>query len=501
MIALRHDIDGQPSQYFDLDDRASITLEAESPLFNYQAIPGLKVYRFNLPNSRRNRAILQFAGEITNRNAVRTLSNVHLEVLGLHFNQGTLNIEGSTAGSTVDAGPRSERYTVSFVSGAGDVAATLKETNLRDLLLGSETLNTNSFDGDATSRNYCLATVKNPAFYGDANPDYGGYVNYYSGNSFQQNVDSNEHTVTPFPFVLPVLQAIAELIGYRLAGDWLNQINSLCIYSNRALDQLDGAGLNSYQDTFPLVDQLPDMSCGAFLQALRSLFGLYLTFDVRKQQIGFHRLADAVPVQNYLNADYAASEDYTLSPYQPDGFRISMGVDSSDELYKRRSRRGTYFEIGAGELKIASAAGTLNMLTEDDPRNPGTDWTIPQVEQPGTSEAFDTENDIPLRLLWYGGLVGNYHRASPYGGPHDITFRQQYENNLYQTAWKDWILHVRNQPTVQTNLNLNLTDLLNLDFSRKILLKNTAYFLEKYRVSVSQRGLGATQVTLRKVSY
>lgn len=106
MIALRHDIANGPSQYFDLDDRASITLEAESPLFNYQAIPGLKVYRFQLPNSRRNRAILQFAGEITNRNAVRMLSNVHLEVMGLHFNQGTLNIEGSTAGSTVDAGPR-----------------------------------------------------------------------------------------------------------------------------------------------------------------------------------------------------------------------------------------------------------------------------------------------------------------------------------------------------------------------------------------------------------
>ena len=490
MIALRHDIADGPSQYFDLDERASITIEADSPLFTYDSIPGLRVYRFELPNNRRNRQILQYAGELSNHSPLRSLDNIHLEVMGLHFSQGTLMIEGSN----------DEQYTVSFTSGAGDIAAVLKETSLRDFSFGTQNLNTNSFAGNADQRNYCLATLKNTAFYGSENPDFSGYLNYYTGNSFAQNGANNQYAVTPFPFVLPVLNAIAGLLGYRLSGAWLSEIKNLCIYSNRAVDQLDGAGLNEYADTFELEDHLPDMSCGAFLQALRSLFGLYLTIDVRKKLIRFEKLSEVVRDTNYREVDYAASKEQPLSPYTLDGFRISMGVDGSDEIYKRKSTRDTYREHKAGDLKITSAAGTLNMLTEEDPRNPGSEWTIPHAEQSGTSDAFGVEKDVPLRLLWYNGNVADYHQASPYGGPVDITFRSQYENNLYDAVWKDWVLHTQ-QPSVQTNLNLNLTDLLNLSFSRKIRLKQIAYLIEKYRVSVSQSGLSATQVTLRKVVY
>jgi hypothetical protein len=485
MIALRYD-----TEYFDLDDNVSISLEADSPAFVTDAIPGLKVYKFDLPASRQNRALLNYADQISRRSGFRVLDNVHLELLGLHFRKGKLQLE--------QASPKS--YTVSFISDTGDVAAMLKETRLRQLAMGMENVSTNSNTGSYPVRNYCLATVKNPLFYGDANQDFSGYVNYFDNNAFQTNTTTNQHCLSPFIFVRSVLDAIAALIGYRLKGAWLEKINHLCIYSNRALDQLDANGLNVYQSTFSLASQLPDISAGAFLQALRSLFGLMINFDSNLQQIEVVPFTDLVSDTNYRNMDHAAVAFQANIPYELDGFRLSMGTDNSDELYKRKTLRSSYYEQAGAELKISSAAGTLYPLTEEDPRNPGQLWSISQAEQPGTSEPFELENEAQLRLLWYLGKPGDYHQVSYAGGPYELSYSQYDNNNLYETAWSKWIGHIT-QPSVQTNLNLNLTDLLTLNFKQKLMIKNTAYLLEKYSLPVSRKGLGSARVRLRKVKF
>lgn len=485
MIALRHD-----KEYFDLYDNTSLTLEAESPVFATDRIPGLKVYKFSLPNSRINRLLMQHAGEISRRSAFRILDNVNLELYYTHFKRGKLILEGADQ----------ESMEVSFISDTGDVAATLKELSLRDLDLGTESVYTTPVDTVYPSRNHCFFTVKNPLFYGDANPDYGGYMNMFQNNAFQINTGTNEHTLVPFVFVPFVLDKIAETIGYRLSGAFLNEINNLAIYSNVSLDQLDGSGVNVYKSTFNYADHLPDISCAQFLQAIRNLFGLAKIFNTTSQVIEIHKLTDLITQTNYLNLDHAAVPTQKVNPYDLDGFRISMGMDSSDELYKRKSTKSFYKEQGAGELKIESAAGTLFMASDEDPRNPGQDWTIPQVEQPGTSSAFELENEATLRLLWFHGLQGGTMVASPYGDQYDLSYLPQDDNNLYDKVYQKWLQHVE-YPSVQTDLALNLTDLLSLSFTRKILLKNTAYLLEKYSVPVTKRGLGKAGVVLRKVKY
>lgn len=489
MLALRYD-DGISSRYFDLDDRASITLEADSPAFVNDAIPGLRVYSFNLPNSRNNRALLSYADQINRSTAFRELSNVHLELFGLHFRTGKLQLGNTSA----------RGFQVSFIGDTGDVAAVLKETKLRNLALGTAIVSTSPITSTYPGRKYCYATIKNPLFYGDANPDYGGYVNYFDNNAFQQNATTNQHTLTPFVFVRSVLDAIAQLIGYRQQGAWLDKIDNLCIYSNISVDELDGNGLNVYKNDFALADHLPDMSCGAFLQAIRSLFGLMINFDSTKKNMDFVPLTDLVSNTSYLAIDHAAVKEQSLMPYEPDGYQLTMGMDSTDELYKRRSQRSFYYEQGQQEKKISSQAGTLYMLTEPDPRNAGQAWTIPQVEQPGTSAAFDLENDAKLRLLWYKGNVNNYMQASRYGQNYDLSYQRSETNNLYDVAWKPWLDHIA-QPSIDTRLNLRLADLLRLNFARKIMMKNNAYFLEKYSLPVSRNGLGSAKVKLRRVKY
>jgi len=485
MIALRHD-----TNYFDLDERASITLEADSPAFVNDAIPGLRVYSFNLPNSRNNRGLLSYADQLNRRDAFRVLDDVNLELMGLHFRKGKLQIEQSD----------SKAFAVSFIADTGDVAATLKETRLRALDMGTASVNTSpniaSYPGDK----HCFFTVKNPIFYGDTNSDYIGYVNYFDNNNFKSNTTINEHTLTPFVFVRSVLDAIAQLIGYRQQGDWLDKIDQLCIYSNIALDALNGSGLNIYQSNFNPADHLPDMSCGAFLQAIRSLFGLMINFDSTKKTMEFVPLTELVSNTNYLKMDHAAVKEHSLEPYPLDGYELRMGIDSSDELYKRKTIRSTYYELGRKEKKISSQAGTLYMLTEPDPRNPGQVWTIPQVEQPGTSAEFDIENEAGLRLLWYHANPSDYYQGSPYDDDYDLSYHLGDPNNLYTRGWQPWLEHVA-QPSVQTSLNWRLPDLLSINFGRKLLIKGNAFLLEKYSLPVSRNGLGTAKVKLRRVKY
>jgi hypothetical protein len=485
LIALRYD-----TAYFDLDDRSSITLEAESPAFRLDAIPGLKVYRFELPASRTNRALLSYADQLSRSTGFRVLDGVNMEIMGLHYRKGKLQLEQS--------GPRG--YRVSFMADTGDVAAILKETSLRGLDLGTEAVSTSPNTAGYPTRSFCYATVKNPLFYGDANPDFSGYVNYFDNNAFQVNTTTNQHCLTPFVFVRSVLDAIAGLIGYRQEGAWLDNINNLCIYSNIALDQLDGAGLNVYQSSFALQDHLPDMSCAAFLQGLRSLFGLMVNIDSNRQLISYLPLSELVSDTDYQQLNHAAVAEFELQPYALDGYRLSMGMDSTDELYKRKSQRTFYYEQGAQEMKVGSQAGTLYMLTEDDPRNPGSQWTIPQAEQPGTSDAFELENEGGLRLLWYHGLQDGYFQASPYGDTYDLSYGSTDERNLHDTAWTQWLRHT-DTPSINTRLNLRMNDLLRLDFAKKIMMRHNAFLIEKYSLPVNRNGLGTAKVKLRKVKY
>jgi len=488
MIGLRYQ-----GQYLTLFENTSINVSAKNPMFGGDSIPGTRVYDFRLPLDAVNKRLIGHVQRLDDETPWPTLDNV-----GLHFGKG---LHLWRIGKLKVRKATKDDCTVSFHTDAGDVATAIKDKKLADYDLGTAAVN---FQPELTypDVNYTFFPVKNADFYGDANPDYLGYVNYYDQGAFGTNTSANNHTLVPYPFLLYILNRLFQQLGYYgITGSWTQQtdIRSLVIYNTQSLDRITGV-LNRYASSFKYADHMPNISVGQFLVALQNLFCIGFFINPITRMVQIEPLSTILKDGGYKNITYMAGQAYEKGNRYENGFSLAMGTDSRDDMYNQRSTAPFSFAIDAGGNEFHTAAGTLFETKHQDTINTNRTWTIPEAAQTGNSAPFEVEGDYGLRLLFYRGLqadsTGNaYPRGSSEGT--EIALRYDTGKGLYVQSWQAWLDFLSRTVAVETQMQFPIKDFMELDWQKKIMRLYQRYFLGEYAFSVNMKeGIQPAKVTL-----
>jgi hypothetical protein len=459
----------------DLSQSASFTIGARSPYTVPGELYGPKVYNIAALDSRLNNKVFQFSKLLNNTSRVRTYPDAEIRFADLLWKVGTLKLRDYTGA-----------YNFSFHTDAGDIETRIQNRKLTDLDLGEvpATFNTTNIYPAA---NYAHFTVKNPTFYTpEASPDYVGYVNLYdqaNDRLYNPTDDGINYAVTPFPFLLFVLDQVFRDLGYfGIEGNWTAEeaIKRVVIYNN--YDQRGGNMAYS--------SHLPPVSIGSFLIDTAIMFGITYVVNPLTRKVSIQRISDWLNDAAYTDLNHRANEGYKLEPNESDGFLFRMLADSED---KSLDTLPGWMEsrTGSGASVTDVQASPLRMLSETNPY--GGQWDIPYVEQAGSGPALDMEPESRggLRFMFFEGMstdslgndypVGHYLRAGMslrWDGADGILAR-------CYTEWMDWKSYTE---YTERTVELSLVELLQLDTSRKVMIDNLKWVVDEYEASINTDG-------------
>jgi hypothetical protein len=461
-------------ELIDINDSASFSIGGRSPFTTPGELYGPKVYNVSALDSQRNARIFQFASLLNNTGRVKAYGNVQIRFADLLWKIGTLKLRDFSGA-----------YNFSFHSDAGDIEAKIKNRTLPGVDLGSAPSDLNVTD-IYPAANHVYFTVKNPNFYGDKNPGWSGYINLYdtvNGRLYNHSDDGDSYAITPYPFLLYLLDTIFKDLGYfGITGDWTldENIRRVVVYNN--YDHRTG--------TITYNRHVPPVSVGSFLIDVAICFGV--TFKVNPVT----RLVEIVPItdwlsnQGYTDLNNRANRSYKLEPNANDGFRFWMREDSSDEL-TRNNPSWMDVRIGNGSELVETSASPLTMITEANPL--GGEWTIPQVDQAGSGPAFDLELEARggLRFMLFDGMktdsLGNAYPQGHYLRP-GFSLRWSGADGIISrcyTEWMDWKSYTE---YMERTVELTLVELLQLDTERKVMIDNLKWVVDEYEASIQARG-------------
>lgn len=494
----------------DLGGNANIGLELTSPLFQRNNIPGSISYPFTIPATPNNRRQLNHPELLSSTEQFKTYSDVQLYIEHILYKIGTLKIQDTS----------DKDYRINFKSDSGDIQEKIKDVKLADIDLGTATLDYNIINSTYPTAKYQLFPLKNPDFYGENNTEFAKYLNYYTpAGAFATNtLGNNQYAIVPFPYLRHILDRIGTHLGYTFTGTWLSEadVQRTVIYNNYALDNLN-AGNNDFITAANGIDfknHVPDITIGQFFVALQNYFGLAFIFNPILKTCQLVRLTDVANNREYIDWTSRTEPGYKNVPYEYLGFELLQSEDSQDKLFEEQDKEWLEQRVDNGGKEIATMASTLFMRTETDEINSRA-WTIPEAKQPGSSPEFDQGiNDFTLRFLVYRGLqpdgsANNYplgtwdinnHAGSAITGA-EKTLRWAGSNGLYQQNYKAWLDLFKNTRYVERKTRLNIEDLLNFDWTKKIQIDHVRYLPVTLRLQVNQKtGIQTANVKLFKVN-
>lgn len=455
----------------DISQSASFTIGARSPYTAPGELYGPKVYNISALDTRRNARIFQFAGLLGNTARTRTYANAEIRLGDLLWKVGTLRLRDFSGG-----------YNLSFHTDAGDIQTRIQDRKLTDLDLGTAPRDLNVTDTYPTA-NHIYFTVKNPAFYeNDNNPDYVGYVNLYdqaNGRLYNSVDDGSNYAITPFPFLLYIMDQVFRSLGYYgIEGDWTQEpeMQKVVICSN-----FDQRG----QDiTYSKI--VPPVSVGSFLIDTAIFFGITYIIDPLTRKVRIERIRDWLLDPAYTDLNHRANRGYKLEPNESDGFLFRMEADSEDESLDPYPQ---FFEehIGNGANPTIAQACPLLRISETSPY--GGSWEVARMAQNGSGPSrsvSDTRGQ--LRFMFFDGMdddsLGNVFPTGKYfksgfsllwGGFDGII------NRCYD-EWMDWRSYTE---YTERTVELSLVELLQLDTGRKVMIDNLKWVIDEYEASIS----------------
>jgi hypothetical protein len=467
-------------EYLDLAQNGSITLEINSPFFMNDGIPGTLSYPTPAINSKKNQRILGFPSIISNQNNLNKTIEAQLFIDKILYKTGVIrNIK-----------PTKDGYSFTFGSDAGDFQSRINGVSLQSLDLGTDTL-----DLVTTNENYALFPVENQGFWGDKNPSHNKYVNYFNTSGVFLNYSST-NVVTPFPYLVYIIRRVFQHFGYYVTGDILDdpEINKLVVYNNYAL--------SSTAITFN--NHVPDMTVGEFLIAIKNLLGWGYIFNPTDKSVRIITLNEVLENQTYKDHTSKAEPTYQLELNEYNGFKLTQELDSGDEAYKLESDSWATYKVGNGGEEKPTKASTILCRTIEDSVNTARDWTVPVVNQKGTSSDFDLgTNKFSLRLLFYNGLQeDSLSNDYPQGSfaTSALSLRWSGSTGLYNTYFKNWLDFLAETKGVNRNIRFNIVDILTLDTSRKTMIEYNKFLYSKITTTISQKdGMKPSKAEMYKV--
>ncbi len=458
-------------QPVDINENASFNIGAKSPFTNPGELWGPKVYNVSALDSALNNRIFQFGKLLNNTSRVKSYSDTQIKFGDLLWKIGTLKLRDYSGA-----------YNFSFHTDAGDIEARIRSRTLVGMDLGQDVSDMNVVN-IYPAANHVYFTVKNENFYGDKNPGHSGYVNLYDGRLLNPAVDGDNYCITPFPFLLYILDSIFQELGYYgITGEWTEDenIRRVVIYNN-----FDHRGLEIIYNRF-----VPPISIGAFLIDVAVSFGITYKVNPLTKFVEVVKIKDWLNEQGYTDLSNRANRDYKLEPNDNNGFRFRMVADSMDKLFEKSP---SYLDerIGNGGETVETQGTPLAMITEPNPF--GGNWTIPHVDQEGSGPAFDLElaSRGGLRFMLFDGMKTDSNGKSYPQGHYlrpDFSLRWGGEFGIVArcyTEWMDWKSYTE---YMERTVELTLVELLQLDTQRKVMIDNLKWVVDEYDASITASG-------------
>lgn len=489
--------------FLELEANASVTLEIQNPFFNNEAVPGTVSFPMSAPVHPVNQKLLQFPELVAATSRKQVFEDARIWVKGLLWKRGTLKLRPST----------DRRYNFNLLTDAGEIMEAFRGKRLDELDLGTDTLNYNVVGGTYPTYNYALFPVLNTLFYGDKNPDFLGYLNYYRNGGFRANSTVNQYALVPFPYLAYLLTKLFENIGFTVTGDWIAspEISRVCVFNNYALDALTG-NLNTYASAIDFRNHVPEMTVGKFLVAVQNFFAVAYCFDPIKKQVKITPYSEAVNSSLVKDMTHKVSDNYGWQPSDYRGYTLQQRLDGQDDLTEELDSEWAEKRLDDGEQPIATDASAMFDYTGADSITPSRQWRVPYLKQPGSSTEFGLGIfRHSLRFVNYLGMqngsdgqaypMGSWGTQNFLGGGVPGAMGLRWDDGLYSSQWQDWLDFTSKGEQYPREVRLDITDLLSLNPARKWVIDYHRYLWRKIRVTVDNKtGIRPAQVDLVKVN-
>ena len=442
-------IDGQ---VVDLTPNAQVTLDRTNPHFVYESLVTIKMGLPAMGFTKRNRQIF---------------GHYELPLLG-EFPQ--YRLEYYFGGQLLQEGffiltEASERgYTGAFTDKSGLFFGDYSGQKLNEIDFDSVALTSPLSPVVSVSSQgaYCFPTVLNPDFYGTngVSLGYAGRVNEYASGAYlgAPNV--------PMPFLRYFLAQLAQKTSTTIAGTLLTDPTwqQAIIYNTRALD---GAM------TIKLSKHLPEMGIEDYLVELRKLLGLTFDFNTVEKKLTIGFLEDLMSKPTKLDWSRKAVAGEIKRTELNRRLEFGYELDGGDQLMKDKpALLGNYttpnpFSNSVGIAKLSTKISTV--LVSD---STGT-LTSRQV---GQSEQFNqlTQRAAPRLAFWLGLQSGQPKatntlngQALYWTGPNGLAAKRY----VRLEAMRKDVFYL------EKDFILSQTDLATFDFSEKIHVNGTDYYV------------------------
>lgn len=468
-------------------------IQYKNPIFNRNNIPGIITYPFRVPaGSKVNRSLFKHPQVSSSTAFVNSIDDVQMYVNNVLWKIGKLNILGGD----------SETYELNFQSDSADLSDGMKNLKLSDISLGTDSLDYDVVDDIYPDVNYALFTVKWDDFYGDTNPDFLGYINYYDGGFPVNTTTVSEYAVIPFPYLHHILERMFAHFGYLMVGDILtdNNFNRLVVMNNYTLDKLNGSNINTYESSIDFISHVPDMTLGNFVAAVKAKLGLDFIFDATKKQVNLVKIEDTLNDQGYIDKTSQASPNPNWGVNDYDGMTFSDEYDSNDALKDIKDVEWAKYRIGNGKEKIKANLSSMLMNNHTDPIEGARTINVPWVKGAGSSPEFELGvNGMGLRLMYNNGIVGNVAQGDYATATESLRWKDGSIGayDLHYAAWDGFKASTRQE---QFDMRFTIKDLMNINPLRKWQINHQRYFWSNMRISIdNEEGIKSAKVDMYRV--
>lgn len=462
---------------------------------------------------------------------------------------------------------RASHNAVQYIGSAGDTVV-IDDDSTGENEDDDSCFNTGTYKYEILNKGYHFVQVKTEAllliFAGNTGTlrltllQNGVQVGDYAENA----VNSDDFTKSTYSFtnyfsnveVNDLLEIKAEFFLYGTPHD--GQLRNFVVtFSNSSWSDL-----NQFSNTMNLVNHLPDIKSGSFLNAIRTAFGLGVFYDFESKEIQFDFSKDIVTSPNYIDlTDQSIPEETELEFSEATGFTFNIDYHRDVFLYDNYEYLGAYDTYGdlptpsnLNKVALVLSTNTINIYRKDHDTDElgwfffsdnfydvvtgdgsgdivpelstlamhlGNDLLTAQTKEVASSPDFETGiNDMGFILAFDRGMQeddngDDYPMASSINfdlagaSIGNYTLVMDGENGLYEQFLKPWYEFILNSEEVRKMFVCNekqMFDIINL-FSpqrgkktRKCRVDNINYLPKRFSFIISMEGIEQVEGILVK---
>lgn len=528
------------NQWLDTDQGSGFSYTQNSPLFisgEMDKITAPYSSDIKIPLTRRNKTILDYPDELDNHNRLMVDMECELYINGFFLNSGELTVTNVSNGTiTVKIVINPYQLLRDTQLGGLDLDTYSFDT-VEDIVAHALDTATNPLD-----YNHAFFPVYNPGFIEgtEVTDDY--LFKYfqnpwdYLAQTFAEG-ETSIRAVTPFIRLDYLIEKVITRLGFVVDNQWqtTDELKQIYLYNNKSL--VKGA---TWGTTINLKQHVPDALATDLLKWYTKRFCLVneIDFITRTWTIRpVNDILDRAEVDDWTDKaieDYSlAADNYTPSQVgdaQEDYIEVEAAteVDRYDQITTTYSdvdifwvrARGSYFFRNAIHPLIFTVSEYKRELRKVRVEVNGNDEFLSEMTAlqskwiellgaglfdqfqegrwPGYVDGLTQGENPGLRVMIYRGLMPSrmmpgYDYPLATNNNYD-TFEQEIESaewsltwdgekGIYEKLWKNWLFFLTRRKIVKRKLLLNISDLVNFQWEKKIRIGNMLYLCNEMKVN------------------